>query len=306
MRVLVTGGTGFVGRHTLAPLLAKGYEVHLAGNRIVQEPIEGVTYHQADLLDPCQMEQVVKEVRAAKLMHFAWYVEPKIYLTSYKNVQWISATMELLRLFAEHGGSRAVLAGTCFEYDLHQGFLNEAQTPAEPDSLYGTCKNSLRQVAQSYAEQHNISLAWGRIFFLYGPHEYASRLVASVTNALLRGEDAKCSHGRQVRDFMHVQDVADAFVALMESPVTGTVNIASGAPTTLKDIVMTLAALTGGEALVKMGTYPSPENEPPVILADTRRLNQEVGWKPSMDLQAGLADTVAWWRAHLEVREPSA
>lgn len=300
MRVLVTGGTGFIGRHAIAPLQAKGYEVHAVDICENPEPVEGVVYHQLDLLDPGQLAEVVKEISADRLLHFAWYVAPKEYLTSYNNVRWVSATMELLRLFSEHGGSRAVLAGTCFEYDLQRGFLNETVTPSEPDSLYGTCKNALRNLAQVYAQQNNISLAWGRIFFLYGPHEYASRLVASVANALLRGEEAKCSHGRQVRDFMHVQDVADAFVALLASEVTGTVNVASGTPTTLKDIVMTLAGLTGGEDLVRMGTYPTPENEAPVILGDARRLNNEVGWTPSMNLEEGLAHTLAWWRERME------
>jgi len=299
-KVLVTGATGFVGRHSIAPLLAKGHDVHTVGSRPVDREIPGVTHHQADLLDAGQMERVITTVQADKLLHFAWFVKPGEYLTSFNNIRWVHATLEMLRLFEENGGTRSVLSGTCFEYDLQRGFLTEAVTATRPDSLYGTCKNALRQMAEVYAGQSGLSTAWGRIFYLYGAHEYPGRLVPSVINAVLRGEDAKCSHGLQVRDFMHVQDVADAFVALLESAVTGSVNIASGQPVTIRGIAFKIARQAGREDLVKLGAYPAPENEPPVILGDTRKLNNDVGWKPSISLDDGLARTFDWWKVQQE------
>ena len=98
---------------------------------------------------------------------------------------------------------------------------------------------------------------------------------------------------------MHVQDVADAFVALLGSDVTGSVNIASGQPVTIRDIVLKIASQAGDEDRVKLGVYPAPENEPPVILADTRKLNNVVGWKPSISLDDGLARTIDWWKTQL-------
>jgi nucleoside-diphosphate-sugar epimerase len=298
-KVLLTGATGFVGCHAITPLQIKGYEVHTVGNRSVGDEFAGVIHHQADLLDTAQMEQVISAVQADQLLHFAWFLKPGEYLASFHNIEWVHATLKMLRLFEENGGTRAVLAGTCFEYDMQRGFLTEDITPAESTSLYGTCKNALRQMVAAYSEQSGLSTAWGRIFFVYGPHEYPSRLVASVINAVLRGEEAHCSHGRQIRDFMHVQDVADAFIALLETRVVGTVNIASGQPISIRDIAFKIAGQAGREDLVKLGVHPVPANEPPVILGDPRKLNNIVGWKPSISIDNGLAMTIDWWKKHL-------
>src|SRR6202790_4494362 len=104
----------------------------------------------------------------------------------------------------------------------------ENSTPLLPTTLYGTSKHALERMLHSSSQQMGFSSAWGRIFFLYGPHEEPSRLVAYVVQSLLRAEPALCSDGNQVLDFVHVEDVASAFVALLESKVEGPVNIASG------------------------------------------------------------------------------
>lgn len=97
-----------------------------------------------------------------------------------------------------------------------------------------------------------MSAAWGRIFHLFGPHEPPGRLVPAVVMALLKGEPARCTHGRQIRDFLHVEDVAAAFVALLTSDVRGTVNIGSGEPISLRHLVTRLAATVGAPQMVEL------------------------------------------------------
>jgi nucleoside-diphosphate-sugar epimerase len=157
---------------------------------------------------------------------------------------------------------------------------------------------------QAYAAQTSLSLAWGRIFFLYGPYEHPSRLVASVIRSLLTGEPARCSHGNQIRDFLHVQDVAGAFVALLESEVTGPVNIASGQPIPLKEVISRLAVQLNQPDLVQLGVIPAPANDPPLLVADTRRLQQEVHWQPEYNLETGLVQTIDWWAEQLTSASP--
>jgi nucleoside-diphosphate-sugar epimerase len=154
-------------------------------------------------------------------------------------------------------------------------------------------------MTESFARQMNISAAWGRIFFLFGPHEHPSRLVASVTRSLLRGERARCSHGEQVRDLLYVQDVADAFVALLESDVSGPVNIASGQPVRLKEVIYRIGEKIGREDLIELGAIAAPANDPPSLVAETIRLNREVGWSPQHSLDEGLESTISWWKNHL-------
>src|SRR5438093_4004920 len=160
--------------------------------------------HKADLFDAAAVAEAIKCVRPSHLLHLAWTTEPGSYWTTPDNVRWLEASLALLRAFAAHGGERVVMAGTCAEYDWAEGICRENATPLRPVSLYGVCKNALREVSEALAARLGLRAAWGRVFFLYGPHEHPRRLVAAVITSLLRGEPALCSEGMQRRDFLHV------------------------------------------------------------------------------------------------------
>jgi nucleoside-diphosphate-sugar epimerase len=294
-RVLVTGATGFIGRGTLAPLRALGYEVHAVARR--ERSGAGITWHVADLLDPDATARVVAAARPSHLLHLAWYAEHGRFWTSPENVRWVEATLALMRAFTAAGGRRAVIAGTSAEYDWDHGFCSEAVTPLRPATLYGIAKDATRRVASAAAEQAGVSLAWGRVFFLYGPGEHPDRLVASVARALMEGRPAETSSGIQVRDFMHVDDVAGAFAVLLDSGAEGAVNIASGEPVRVREVVEELARAAGRPDLPRLGALPDRAGEPPLLVADVRRLRDEVGFTPAWSLPAGLAQTLGGGRA---------
>jgi nucleoside-diphosphate-sugar epimerase len=228
MRVLVTGASGFVGRRALAPLLERGFEVVAVGRRPPGgDAPPGLRWIAADLLDPAARAAAVRGAGASHLLHLAWYAEPGRYWTATENVHWVGATGGLLEAFAAAGGRRAVLAGTCAEYDwTATGPYAEAATPLRPATLYGVCKDATRRIAAALGDQLGVGVAWGRIFFLYGPGEHPDRLVASIARALARGERAAASEAASVRDFLHVDDVAGAFAAMVAGDVTGAVNVA--------------------------------------------------------------------------------
>lgn len=284
-RVLVTGGSGFIGRQTLVPLRARGYEVHAPGSRA------------ADLLAPGTAAALVQEVRPTHLLHLAWDTRPGKYWTSTENVSWVEASLRLLRAFAEAGGERAVLAGTCAEYRWSDTVhCVEGETPLEPATLYGAAKHGLHVTAERYAQQVGVSLAWGRIFLVFGPYEHPARLASSVASALVRGEPAETGPGTQVRDFLHTADVGDAFAALLDAPAEGAVNVASGDPRPIRAMVEALAAAAGRPDLLRIGARPANPAEPSSITAAVDRLRDEIGWRPTRTLEERAAETVAWWR----------
>jgi len=204
--------------------------------------------------------------------------------------------LSLAQMLAEAKCPRLVAAGSCAEYDWDYGFLSEDVTPMKPRGVYGTCKNATRQMLQAFCKESGMEFAWTRFFFLYGPGEPKNRLVSSVVTSLLSGQDARCTEGRQIRDFLHVGDVGAAVWAVAKSSLSGPVNVGSGLPVSVREIVETIARLVGSSGQLKLGAIQDNSEETPVILADVRKLKRETGWTPEFNLENGLRDTIAYWR----------
>jgi nucleoside-diphosphate-sugar epimerase len=304
-RVLVTGASGFLGSCTIEPLLSEGYEVHALARR--HGDSTEVIWHPVDLLDDNATAAAVQDIAADHLLHLAWYTEHGSFWASPENLSWVAASLRLLRAFHEAGGRRAVMAGTCAEYDWsgNDRYCLEVSQPAatatleRPATLYGTAKQATHAVAAAYAREVGLSLAWGRIFLLYGPGESERRLVPHVIRALLSGTEAQTSDGTQVRDLMHVEDVARGFVALLGSAVEGPVNVASGEGVSIASVLALIGEATGRPDLLRLGALPRQPGEPERLVANAERLRTEVGFEPRIALEDGIADTVAWWRARL-------
>jgi nucleoside-diphosphate-sugar epimerase len=239
----------------------------------------------------------VDRLRPSRLLHLAWYAEPGDFWESPRNARWAEASLELLGAFAAGGGERAVISGSCAEYDWSHSLLHEGETPLAPKTAYGRAKRDLGRSAGALCDRLGVSLVWGRVFFPFGPREDPRRLVASVTRALLAGSQAEVTEGRQVRDFLYVEDVGDALATLCDASVTGPVNVASGTGVRVADLVGRVAAACGRPELVRFGARPSRPGEPARLVADVRRLREEVGWRPSVTLEEGVLRTVEWWRS---------
>ncbi len=290
-RVVLTGGTGFVGTHAIPALQARGFEVHALGRR--PPDAAEIAFHPVDLLDAAAVCGVLEDLRASHLLHLAWYAEPGLYWRSPRNLDWVAASLALVRGFREAGGARAVAAGTCAEYAWGPERFHEASSPCRPATLYGAAKDGSRRILQAYASETSLSFAWGRLFFLYGPGEKAGRLVSDAIRTLRAGERFATSSGLQQRDFSHVADVAGAFAALLDSAATGPVNVGSGQAVPVRAILERVGALTGGGDRIDFGARPLAATEPASIEADVARLRDEVGFSPRYDLDAGLADALA-------------
>jgi nucleoside-diphosphate-sugar epimerase len=294
-RVLVTGATGFIGSHILGPLDARGFEVHTVGRATPANA--NVVHHRADLFDAQRTCEVVHAIRATHLIHLSWHAEPGQFWWAQQNLDWVSASLQLARDFVDAGGQRMVAAGTCAEYSWGPKLLVEGESACDPTTLYGVSKDALRRLLHTFGDEAQISVSWGRVFFIYGPGEKTGRLVSDAITSLLAGERFETSHGRQCRDFMHVEDVASALASLADSDVRGAVNVGSGTATPVRTILEQIARETGRSDLIAFGARPLSPAEPDTIAASTKRLREEVGFLPDYDLARGIAQTVAWWRA---------
>jgi nucleoside-diphosphate-sugar epimerase len=296
MRVLLTGSSGFVGRAALVALQQQGAEVIAMSRTRPDIDDTKFEWHSADLLDHAATTSIVTATRPDAILHLAWTVEHGKFWTTPANLDWVVATLNLARAAANAGVKRFIGTGTCYEYDWPAtADCNEQLTPLKPALLYGTSKDATRRILEEFGQTHGLSVAWARLFFLYGPGEGAGRLVPSVASALATSQPAKCSSGTGLRDFMDVRDVGAGLAALALSGVTGPVNVASGQAISIADIARTLGRLAGRPELVHIGALPDRPNEPPRIVADITRLRDDVGFVPSRTLDQGLAEALDYW-----------
>jgi nucleoside-diphosphate-sugar epimerase len=306
MKVLVTGTSGYIGRHTLSPLLDSGCEVYAISRRrdVDFEWPRGVRVLTIDLFDDAARQKAFAEIAPKWLLHLAWYTEHGKFWEAPENIAWLSLSIRMLGEFAQYGGERVVVSGTCAEYRWNGEPCREASTALEPRSLYGICKATLFRFLQAAGPRLRLSYAWGRIFHLYGSSESEDRLIAATARALLQGRPALCTHGEQIRDFLHVEDVARALVRILTSTVNGPVNIGSGEPIAIADAVSELARRAGRTDLLQLDAFRPSEDEVPVLIPDIGRLRDEVGFRPTLTLGEGLQKTLAWWKHRLRSVEP--
>jgi nucleoside-diphosphate-sugar epimerase len=233
------------------------------------------------------------------LLHLAWIATPGVYWTSPENERWVETSRAMAEAFRDAGGRRLVVAGTCAEYEWGDVPCREAGTPLKPATPYGKAKVALFRSLTELCQEGSTSLAWGRIFHLYGPHENANRLVPAVIRSLLSGEEARTTSGQQVRGLLHVSDVARGFVSLLDNSGTGSFNIGSSEPVTVAQVVMTIADQLGARDRVRLGAIPTSPSDPTLLIADDQRL-RDAGWSPAITLDNGIAETIDWWRSELQ------
>ncbi len=303
-RVLLTGASGLVGQPCQQRLLDAGFEVWAASSSHAVNDQGRLHWRQADLLDPAARRGLLAESRPSHLLHLAWHSGREIYRSA-ENYRWLAASLELLRDFVAGGGQRVVFVGSSAEYAWGEEPCSELHTPLVPSTTYGLAKRALSELFTDFIAHHGPPLggAWARLFFLYGAYEKPPRLLASVIHALLRGEPARCSHGRQLRDYLSTIDAADALVKVLDSELDGPINIASGEAVELRRLILGAARWIGREDLVELGALAVPADDPPRVVADVSRLRDELGWRPRLSLDEGLRQTVDWWRVELALGE---
>jgi nucleoside-diphosphate-sugar epimerase len=303
-RVLVTGASGFIGRHTLQLLWEKGLEVYgLCHNTNGLEIYsKGVQWLKTDLMNPGFTENVIDKVKPDYLLHLAWDIKGD-YRKSSNNIDWMNASVYLMHKFSQYG-TRAVMLGSCFEYNLSKAWRNQNEDESEckPDTLYGVCKNSLYNMLQQL-DFGKMSWAWARPFYIYGPYEDETRLLPTMVKSAMTKTPFNFKYdGNQVVDYTYVEDVAEALVALLMSHATGPFNIASGDKVRIADIATKIESLIDvPKGTIKMG---NEQAEPVILSGRIDRMVREIGWLPKIDLDRGLARLIA--HVHWQIKQAQA
>ena len=290
MKVLVTGGTGFLGRYVLEALHRRGIETVLAG-RHRPDNCPPAEFIETDLLEGTDCEALVEESEATHLLHLAWYVEHGKYWTSDLNPRWAEATVRLVESCCRSGCQGLVLAGTCAEYDWSDGICREDITPLRPATLYGVSKDAARRQAMALCAQHQVPCAWGRVFLPYGTGENSQRLIPSLIEVCMGGRAPFPVNATARRDFLHASDVAEGFVAMLAGQAGGEFNVCSGQATEIGELVRDLNRIMDADPQAVLDLSAGRSGEPPLVVGDNRKL-RALGWEPKLSLARGLERVV--------------
>ncbi len=313
---LVTGGTGFLGRH-LVPALAGSLdglpasptttrrEVHVVSSR--PDPLfegvdaDAITTHQVDLTDAGAVTALMESIQPTELFHLAWFNgESASRYSDPVNHDWVAIAEHTVEAFAKAGGTRAIVAGSCIEYGPDGGVLSE-DGKVDPDTVYGRCKLDAGLRALAIGEEYDgLTVAIPRIFFVLGRFEEPNRLVPHIIRQLRNEEPAELSAGTQRRDYMHAWDVALGLIAVADSSIEGHVNLGMGTPVQVKELSELIGDAVGRPDLLWFGARAGGADTAEEITADIARITAETGWKPSLDLTEASADVVKWWMKRLD------
>ncbi|PIY99759.1 MAG: NAD(P)-dependent oxidoreductase [Candidatus Huberarchaeum crystalense] len=290
MKILITGGTGFIGSALVRRLVAEGRdEVYVLDKDIsnifrLESVKDKINLSEGDILNPKSYVDQIINIKPDVVYHLAWYAEPGKYLISIENLEHLKYGIDFIKFLFELGVKKIIVTGTCFEYDTNYGYLSES-TPEKPEHLYSSCKLALKKVAEQLSYIYEIPFVWARIFYLYGPYEHPNRLVPYVINSLLNNKRVELrSHGLQIRDYLHVDDVAQGLICLLKEEKTSTYNIGSGNPVRIRDLVNQIGEILKKKELINFAPDTTLLNEPMFICADNTKL-KKLGFKIEKDMK---------------------
>jgi nucleoside-diphosphate-sugar epimerase len=288
--VLATGCSGFLGRHCLEALARHGFRVHAVSRTSrSDQPADKVAWHNLDLLSRGPVERLIATLRPSHLLHLAWVTTPDVYRHAPENLDWLDASLALVRSFGEHGGRRFVGVGSSAEYGAAAGACVEDGTPIRPVSVYGQCKAAFWMATQAYVQRYGFSATWGRVFLPYGQGDEPHRLIPSLLAALTAGTPINVTDGSQIRDFVYASDVAELLVRLLATPEAGgAYNIGTGRGIAVRRVIEWVADYFRARELVHFGVRPRRDDEPPSLVADMAKIERVLGWRAPTSIESGL------------------
>lgn len=302
--VLVTGATGFLGTHLVGALLAEGAIVHAIRRdpaSTTRLPVDGIRWHPADIMDAASLSRAVAAARPAIVFHLAAYGttfdqrDPAFAIRANVEGSW-----NLWKALGDDPNTRLVHTGSCGEYGQAKGQVTESVL-CEPTWLNPATKNASVMILSTLGRETGREVVTLRPFGPYGSADDPRRVIPHTILALLRGETVPVTAGEQLRDYAHVDDQVQAFIAagVVRLPRTGAIyNVGSGQVFTLREVLTVIGNAIGGDALsrIAFGALPYRDSEVWEMCCDISAARRDLEYAPRISLEEGIARTVEWYR----------
>jgi UDP-glucuronate decarboxylase len=298
--VMVTGASGFIGARIVKRLVKDGWPVlavvrnlgrhsHILKNAGMSVPHNAVKTIECDLHDVDAVDRMIVCERPAACIHAAWSVNPDSYRDDAENLKWISTSVHLLESLQRHGCKWLGVLGTCIEPQIARG--------ERASCCYAVAKSELHQRLNDWliaGRSNDLSLCWWRIFQPYGPGEPAQRLIPSMLDALKNDRPFLVRTPHEVRDFIHVDDIAAAICSSLRHRVHGTFDLGTGVGHRILHAAQMLADELESHHLLRW-LHDEPDNAAEsagASIADIQTITAATGWKPAIDLRTGLEQLI--------------
>ena len=294
--ILVTGGTGKIGELILKNIDKNKFNIHLITRKNIS--VKEISTHNCNLLNEGTCQKLISEIKPTHLLHLAWITAHNNFWNSEENIIWENNSKILLREFAENGGEKAIIAGTCAEYDWNEKSYIEGETDLNPHSLYGKSKNSLFKYTKKLSEKYDMKYSWGRIFFLYSNHDNPNKLIPYVIKNLFEKKIPEIkSNCNLIRDYIHVEDIASIFLLLLNSDFEGPINIGTGKGLSIKEIINKIAIKLNFKSIYELNKKLNYTNEIkyPYVAADISKLKNQLKWVEPKDFDTRLEELINYW-----------
>jgi len=300
-RLLVTGGSGFIGRYLVRRLVAEGHEVLVLSRRAEEMP--GARVIVGDLIDPATLTSI--EGGCDRVVHLAGVVTPGEAEGDFARAMAVNAigTIRAFELAKRLGAREVLMASSVYVYDGSPALPWDEETVLTPRSALGASKFAAEAVARTYSECYDVSSVLLRLFTVYGPGLRPASFVASSFRKLLEAPvkgTVRFGLAESARDFIYVDDVVEAFLAagrwVVSHPGCTVLNIASGRSWRIADVVEMMRRLCHREdttvAFEEGGRRTDERQGPTRHAARIDRARRELGWSPTIELADGLRRTL--------------
>jgi len=318
-RILVTGGAGYIGSNTTLQLLDAGYDVVVVDNlsRGHRGVVDPARLRVVDVLDTEGLVRVMRERPCDAVIHFAAYIAvgesmqvPEIYFRNNT-----AGSLSLLTAMLQAGIGKIVFSSTAAVYGMPERVPIPESAPSAPVNAYGETKVMVEKLLEWFDRIHGMRSVCLRYFNASGAdpkgragenHEPETHLIPLLFEAVrtgkpvtLFGDDYATPDGTCIRDYIHVTDLAQAHIAAVEALCAGgeskKFNVGTGRGFSVKEVLSAVEKVTGKKVPFVMG--PRRDGDPPLLVADSTRLQRELGWKPEYsDLYRIVETAWAWAR----------
>lgn len=305
MRVLVTGGGGFMGRHLVRALVGRGDRVAVAGRRprallgAAVLPAE-VDYHTCDVAGPGAASELIGSLRPERVFHLASAVDVRRDLDLVDEQVRVTqmAAVHVARACLEHGVGRLVHAGTCEEYGNGPAPFHETQDPA-PVSPYSAAKVAATAFVRMLCSSFGLQAVVVRPFLTYGPEQAPNLMIPALIASALDGRDFPMTAGEQTREFNYVDDIIHGMLLAAEAPdAQGQIlNLGCGEPRRIRDVAQLVLDLMGNPVRAEFGKLAYRPGETWEFYCSNERARALLGYRPQVGLEDGLRRTIEWYRS---------